>query len=464
MDFHQFLVPRLEGDEIKNNLARYLELVKKGVAGFVVFGGEVEALREGILMLQEEASIPLIIASDLEQGLGQQLRGGTLLPPAAAISRAESESPGLARKAFECMAREAAYAGINTIFAPVLDVDTNPENPIISTRAFSEEPETVSALGAMMAETFIENNIQPCGKHFPGHGSTSVDSHLVLPLVEKSIEELEACELKPFRRAVASGLGMMMLGHLSVPAIEPSGDPVSVSPAAVRFIRDEMEFSGVIITDAMNMKGLGSYSASEAARMALEAGVDLLLHPEEPERLASELEQSGLNIKSDRLKKFRETLLKTPASTAPPPLCEDLSREITQKAITVEGVLLPFKNPFVIVLTDGEEKGSAFIRALREGFPSLGQSLITGDGGNLEEPAPAGTDVVVAIFSKIQAFKGGAAPWIKDSLRALEGNLKVAVSFGSPHLIKGLGGDITSVYAWWASGTAQEEVAKLLLI
>jgi beta-glucosidase-like glycosyl hydrolase len=464
MDFHQFLVPRLEGDDIKNNLAHYLELVKKGVAGFIVFGGEVEALREGITTLQEEAELPLIIASDLEQGLGQQVKGGTLLPPAAAISRAESASLGLARRAFQCMAREAAYVGINTIFAPVLDVDTNPENPIISTRAFSGEPETVSALGAMMSETLVENNIQPCGKHFPGHGSTSVDSHLVLPLVEKSIKELEACELKPFRRAIASGLGMMMLGHLSVPAIDSSGKPVSVSPAGVGFLRDEMGFSGITITDAMNMKGLGSYGPGEAARMALEAGVDLLLHPEEPGMLAAELEQSGLSIKSDRLKTFRKALPATPTSAPPTPLCEDLSREITQKAITVEGVLLPFKNPFVIVLSDGEEKGSAFVRTLREGFPSLGQSLITGDGGNLEEPAPAGTDIVVAIFSKVQAFKGGTAPWIKDSLRAIKGNLRVAVSFGSPHLIKGLGGEITRIYAWWASERAQEEVAKLLLI
>lgn len=462
MNFYQFLVPRLAGADIEKNFDRYLGLARKGVAGFIVFGGEVETLREGLKRLQREAPMPLIIASDLEQGLGQQVNGGTLFPPAAAVAQAEKKSSGIARKAFECMAREAAYAGINTIFAPVLDVNTNPKNPIISTRAFSDEPGEVSALGETMIKALMENGVRPCGKHFPGHGSTAVDSHLVLPHVEKSLEELESCELRPFRRAVASGVPMIMLGHLSVPAIEPSGTPVSVSKAAVRFLRDEMGFQGIIITDAMDMGGLGSFSAGEASLMALEAGVDLLLHPAEPERLATELERSGKSFDAGRVETFRRNLPPESASGPPFQLCEALSLETTRDAIVVEGTLKPMKNPFVLVLSDEAEDGSKFVDALRARHPSLGHRLIAEDTESIE--VPEGTDVIVAVFSKIKAFKGGSAPWMEKALHSIEGKISVAVSFGSPHLIASLEEGIPKIYAWWGTDAAQLEAAIIFII
>lgn len=460
MNFRQFIIARLEGAEIESNFGFYSTLVKKGIAGFIVFGGEIESLRRGIETLQSEAELPLVISSDLEQGLGQQVEGGTLFPPAAAVARAEKASPGVARKLFECVAREAAYVGINTVFAPVLDVDTNPDNPIISTRAFSDNPDEVSALGKVMIRAFSENGIVPCAKHFPGHGSTSVDSHLALPRVERTMEELEACELKPFRVANVVGVPMIMLGHLSVPAIDPSCDPASISREAVRFLREDVGFTGIVVTDAMNMGGLSSFNAIECPLRALEAGVDLLLHPQEPEDLAKNLEKTGRGFDAERVRTFRKTLPVRPSSGPSPPLCENLSREATRTAIEVVGTLPSLRNPYVMVLSDSEEDGSEFISTLRKRFPRLRHRRVTEDD-DLE--VPRGADLIIAAFSPIRAFKGGTSSWLRKALRILGNNAEVAVSFGSPHLIRDVGKNVPSIYAWWGAKDAQDEIANIFI-
>ncbi len=463
MNFYQFLVPRLEGSDIEENFSYYADLTRRGVAGFIVFGGEMKPLREGISRLQELARMPLMISSDLEQGLGQQVKGGTLFPPAAAIAQCEKSSTGTAKEVFECIAREASYVGINTIFAPVLDIDTNPDNPIISTRAFSGEPETVSALGRTMIEAFHENGIVSCGKHFPGHGNTAVDSHLALPRVEKSLEELEACELRPFRDAVESGLPMMMLGHLSVPALDSKGIPVSLSKEAIHFLREKVGFKGIAITDAMNMGGLGSFTAAEASLMALEAGVDLLLHPDEPEKLAIALERSGKSFSSQKVDAFRKLLYPAPANGPSSPPCEDLASEVSKRAVFADGSVGPLKNPFVVILSDGGEDGSVFIEALRARYPSMGHRQVFGraDFGEL----PPDAELVVAVFSAVKAFKGGTATWIREALASLCGRTKVAVIFGAPQLIVslGCGETVARIYCWWGAESAQLEAASILL-
>ena len=339
MNFYQFIIPRLNGKDIEKDFDYYLGLVKKGIAGFIIFGGKLEIVRQGISELQKEAERPLIIAADLERGLGQQIEGGTIFPPAMAIAAAITPPvPPLAkggikggwgqvsgsrltllRKAFKAIAVEARDAGINTIFAPVLDINTNPKNPIISTRAFGEDAETVSFFGIEMIKALQANGIAACGKHFPGHGDTEIDSHIGLPLIKKDIQSLEKTELAPFRSAVKAGVKMIMLGHLKVPALDPSGIPVSLSEKAVRYLRDRMGFKGILITDAMNMGALtqdviarspekigttwqskneiASLSArndrieERASLMALRAGVDLLLHPTDTERVVSYLQQ-----------------------------------------------------------------------------------------------------------------------------------------------------------------------------
>lgn len=478
------MIPRLNGSRIEKDFNRYLRLVRKGVAGFIIFGGELSSLRQGIKRLQKEsvtrgAMTPLIMASDLEQGLGQQVKGGTLFPPAAALAKAGTE---LSKAAFTAMADEAEYASINTILAPVLDINTNPDNPIISTRAFGEDPETVSSLAVQMINTIQHRGIVTCGKHFPGHGDTGVDSHISLPLIKKPIEELEKCELLPFRRAVKAGIKMIMLGHLSVPAIDrPTGRsgkgiPMSISEKAVRFLREKTGFRGIITTDAMNMGGLGVYREDEAALMALSAGVDILLHPEDPEKLSQTLQKGTHRFDPERLMRLRKGLLLPVKKALTPPFSfnRTISREITKKAVSTEGFLKPLKNPFVVLLNDEgatapprattrrQVKGMAFIRRMQDEFPSLKHIKVQTGARPGRDLIPKGSDVIVAVFSDIKPSKGGTPVWIKQTIAALKDRAAIFISFGSPHLIDGIGKGLR-VYACWGSEDAQKTAAEAIM-
>lgn len=446
MGFHQFMVPRLDGHK---DFERCLGLVRKGVAGFIVFGGELGPLKEGIERLQRDSGPPLIIASDLERGLGQQVSGGSVFPPAMALG---GLPPALRKKVFGVMASEAAYAGINVILAPVLDINTNPDNPIIAERAFGEEPRGVSRAAVEMIKALRRRGIMSCGKHFPGHGDTSTDSHIGLPAVDKSIEELNACELAPFKRAVEAGVDMMMMGHLSVPAIDPSGTAASLSEKAVKFLRKKMGFKGVIITDAMNMGAIGRYGKNEASLMALRAGVDILLHPDEPDETASFLKRNAPPISPKRLLAFRKRLIT--ASPERPPFDESFAFEVAKAAIKTEGDFGPLREPCVLFLSDEKDSGIApFISALRERFPRIRL---------LRRPPASGGDIIVAVLSKTRAWKGGPAMRLRDSIQRLEGKARVFVSFGSPYLIRGVPG-AAKVYAWWDSEAAQRAAAGAVI-
>ncbi len=325
-NYYQFVVPRLDGERIRADFGRYLSLVKKGIAGFIVFGGELGEVREYIQKLREAAPLPLIIASDLERGLGQQLRGGTLFPPAMALAnvcepaktaRGGAQGLGLLRKAFAAVAAEAGHAGINTMLAPVVDINTNPKNPIIATRSFGEDAETVSFFGCEMIKALQRRGIAACGKHFPGHGDTEIDSHIGLPSIRRSMRGLAGKELRPFRRAVDAGVRMIMLGHLNVPALDPSGTPVSLSGKAIAYLRNRMKYDGIVITDAMNMGGIGKYREENAALMALRAGVDIILHPTDTESVVKRLEKTGEVFDEGRLVRFRKGLVRAPGVVPP---------------------------------------------------------------------------------------------------------------------------------------------------
>ena len=487
MNFFQFIIPRLNGKDIEKDFDYYLGLVKKGIAGFIIFGGKLEIVRHGISELQKEAERPLIIASDLERGLGQQLEGGTIFPPAMAITAAVKKRSAfsvqrsalkLLRDTFKAITVEARYAGINTIFAPVLDINTNPKNPIISTRAFGEDAETVSFFGIEMIKALQANGIAACGKHFPGHGDTEIDSHIGLPLIKKDMQLLEKTELVTFSRAIKAGVKMIMLGHLKVPALDPSGIPVSLSEKAVRYLRDRMEFKGILITDALNMNSLNSLRRlnrskvlveEEASLMALRAGGDLLLHPTDPERVVSYLEKK-LSAFSSQLSAntFRKSLrlatekIKTPAA---PDFGKNrrLSEKITKMSIRIVGQIRPLKKPFLIILNDEEnvpssiplprgeglkgrvedvslsEKGRILAEGLKEKFPDLKLQILKRSSRIQKLSVPDNASVIVAVFSSIKAWKGGPSPWLLKCIKELEGKAGIFISFGSPYILDRIG-------------------------
>jgi beta-glucosidase-like glycosyl hydrolase/CubicO group peptidase (beta-lactamase class C family) len=230
--------------------------------------------------LQSHAKVPLLIAADFERGTSMRLEEGTSFPHAMGVGA--TGEPQLAYEMGRITALEARAAGVHWIFAPVADVNSNPDNPIINTRSFGEDPQQVAEFVAAFVRGVEENGALSTAKHFPGHGDTSVDSHIDLSLVTGDRERLNRVELVPFRAAIAAGTSTIMTGHLAVPAIEPNAElPATLSPAVLTgLLRNEMGFDGIIVTDAMEMGGITSrYPPAEAAVRAIEAGADVLLVP-----------------------------------------------------------------------------------------------------------------------------------------------------------------------------------------
>lgn len=458
------IIQRLNGLEIEARFDYYLGLVEKGIAGFIIFGGELETVKSGLKELQKASKRPLIISSDLERGLGQHVNGGALFPPAMAVASAirnidKQGAALLLKRLFTAIALESGYAGINTIFAPVLDINTNPDNPIIATRAFGEDPETVSYIGCEMIRLLQENQVMACAKHFPGHGDTEIDSHLNLPVINKDLKALESLELMPFKRAIAIGVKMIMLGHLRVPAIEPSGLPVSLSARAVSYLRDVMGFKGLLITDAMDMGGLSEYSEDEASLMALKAGVDLILHPSDPDRTAAYL--------------LRQNYLPQPLALDLP-ICNErlsidfsghkrLSDEIAKAAIKVQGDF-KIRNPFLLMLNDDDnEKGMSFLTALRQRHPQISYcSVLPGEEIPLHK-IPPDSGLIIAVFSEVRAWKGGTSLWLRKCLNELKDSASVFVSFGNPYILHNIEGKAAKVFAFCDYDAVQEDVAEKLI-
>ncbi|HAM49794.1 MAG TPA: hypothetical protein DCP92_03550 [Nitrospiraceae bacterium] len=466
MNSYGRLIARLNGTEIEARFNYYLGLVKKGIAGFILFGGEIELVRTKVRELLEEAKQPLIIASDLEQGVGQQLEGGTLFPPPLAIAAAmrtvdKRAAQSVLEKLYTAMALEARYSGINTIFAPVLDINSNPKNPIIATRAFGEDPESVSFLGCEMIKTLQKNGITACGKHFPGHGDTDVDSHISLPVIHKSLRHIEKEELVPFQKAIDAGVRMIMLGHLCVPAIEPWRIPASLSGKVVSYLKRTLGFRGNTITDAMNMGAIGEHHEEEASRMALEAGVDLILHPTDPDKVASYLRQES------------QPFLPLSLTFAAGSNCtsfdfEDhlrLSRELTEMSVTMIGAKgSAIKKPFLIILNEDRiEKKLSFIDELRKSYPDIRSRMLFPEEDISWEGIPQNSELIVAIFSVVKAWKGGASQWLEKSIHALDRKAKVFVAFGNPFTLRDVHEGVIKIFAYWDSEIAQEAAAEKLL-
>lgn len=460
MNFYNRLIPRLNGAEIEERFGYYLKLVKKGVAGFIIFGGELETLKAKIKELQGASQNPLIIASDLEQGLGQHVNGGTIFPPAMAIGSAIKKTDSktaskLLKKVYTAFAHEAGYAGINTIFAPVLDINTNPRNPIIATRAFGEDAETVSYHGCEMIRTLQENNIMACGKHFPGHGDTDIDSHISLPVIRKELTALENNEFVPFRRAIEAGVRMIMLAHLNVPALEPSGKPVSLSPKAVSYLRDQMGFKGLVITDAMNMGSIGEYTEEDASLMALEAGVDIVLHPSDPDRVAALLKQK--NCKSFPL---HISYIKPPDDIRLD-INEHikLSEELTKMAVIIDGKI-GIRKPFIVALNDEKGgKGISFAAALKEKYPETGHYIVMPHETAPLHMIPEHTDLIVCVFSSVKAWKSDTRQWLQNTISTLKDRAAVFISFGNPYILSELRNQ-ARIFAFWDSEMVQKIVAE----
>lgn len=258
-----------------------------GVGGAILLGGSAAEIALRCQQLQDWANIPLLIAADIEEGVGQRFAGATWFPPPMALSAVARKQPEVALKYARQMgaftAREAIALGLNWILAPVVDVNNNPSNPVINVRAFGENPMDVINL----SEAFIQGTegypVLTTAKHFPGHGDTAVDSHLDLPILPHSPARLAEIELPPFQSAIAAGVDAVMIAHLLIPAWD-ADQPATLSHAILTGkLRNQLSFTGLIVTDALVMGAIAKrYGANEAAVKAVEAGADIILMPQNP--------------------------------------------------------------------------------------------------------------------------------------------------------------------------------------
>jgi beta-N-acetylhexosaminidase len=268
-----------EGTEVTPDLREWIQEYQPG--GIILFSRnlvhpvQIARLTNDLQALA--GSNPFLIAIDQEGGRVSRLPSGfTIFPPAATV--AQSGSMELAYQAAAITAKELRAVGINMNMAPVLDIHTNPANPIIGDRAFGTEPEQVCLMTAATIAGLHDHQVLACGKHFPGHGDTSTDSHKELPVVHATRERLEAMEFRPFQHAIHHGLQAMMTAHVHYPALDPMNS-ATLSPTILSgILRQQMGFSGVILSDDLEMGAIVNHvSAGTAAVRSLQAGVDMVL-------------------------------------------------------------------------------------------------------------------------------------------------------------------------------------------
>lgn len=279
----RFLFPRLSIFLFHNDTAyrnQTLDLARQGVGGFVCFDGEIAECREAIREIRDQVTHPLLFAADCEFGTAMRFSGGTPFPPMMGLANGGA---GVVENVARAIGREMNAVDLDWNLAPVLDINTNRANPIINVRSFGEDPEAVGSLGAAYIRGLAQGGILSCGKHLPGHGDTSVDSHIGLPTLDLLIERLRNTELKPFIAAIEAGVDALMSAHLLAPALGTTGEPVSLSAAGISSLRSSLGFDGVMITDALDMGALDVFEKSEGVVIhAFIAGNDILELPVDP--------------------------------------------------------------------------------------------------------------------------------------------------------------------------------------
>jgi beta-N-acetylhexosaminidase len=464
--------------------------------GRVTQKAEPYALASFVNRLQTLARIPLMVSADFERGASMRVNGTTPFPHAMAFGA--TGDPELARYEGEVTAREARAMGIQWVFYPVADVNNNPDNPVINTRSFGEDPEKVSAL----VKAFIEgahadknNYVLTTAKHFPGHGDTAVDTHLNMATVEANRERLEQLELVPFRAAIKAGVDAVMTAHVAVPALAPPGLPATLAPEILTgLLRDELGFKGLIVTDALEMGGIvKNYGSGEAAVRALEAGADVLLMPSDPDaairgvvaavetgrlrrrriqasvvRILEAKERAGLDRKSS-------VNLDGISDAINSPEANDKAQEVADRAVTLvrnAPGLVPMAAPgraCFFVLAEGRYSadGQVFAEELRKRLPqaalaTLDVSMSREVVGEALKRLPGCDSYIVAAYSAVAAYRGtvslgGELPHAVDGLQA-SGKPVTLIALGNPYLLRDFPG-VSAYLATFSTAPSSETAA-----
>lgn len=280
----QMLIVYYIGDEYDENLSNIIKEVKPG--GFILMSDNITAYDRTLNFvkgMQNDSDIPMIISTDEEGGSVQRIKGirdisVTDIPYMYYLGQTKDKN--LAYKVGEIIANELRTIGVNLTYAPVMDIYSNPNNTVIGKRSFGSDPNTVYDMATSLKNGIEDNLVNTCIKHFPGHGDTETDSHFEIPIINKTLVELENSDLLPFIKSI-NDTNMIMVGHIALPKITNSSIPASLSKEIVTdLLKNKYNYKGLVITDALNMRSLtNNYSDKEIYTMAINAGVDLLLMP-----------------------------------------------------------------------------------------------------------------------------------------------------------------------------------------
>jgi beta-N-acetylhexosaminidase len=495
-----------------DRIAQWVE--REGAGGFVVSIGLPHSYAAKLNALQQRARVPLLIASDMENGPGMRLNGiyalpyllpqggGTSFPPAMAFGAAGSDS--LTYEMGRVLAREARAVGVHVTFGPVVDVNSNPANPIINTRSFGEDPAQVARLAAAYVRGTHEGGLLTTAKHFPGHGDTETDSHLDLPTIRADQARLDSVELVPYRALVRQGVDGVMSAHIAVTGVEGSDAPPATLSAhfLTRVLRDDLGFRGLVYTDAMNMGAVvRHYGAEEALVRSVLAGADVLLMPLDVHQAVETLVgavQSG-RITESRIDASVRRILATKARAG---LASSrfvdlesvdrvvgrrahtqLAQRVAERSITLardSGQLVPLAAEArrVLVLTYAAQSdlvsGSAFVAALgaQGGARRVASARIDARATPEELRAVRAqadsADVVIAAMF-VSPIEGSGTISAGSSFAGLVQELAasrrrvIAVSFGTPYLLSSFPAVGSYLLAWGGADVCQMAAASALL-
>ena len=513
----QMVWPQLFGDYVSaddpewERLGRFIAEDKVG--GVIISVGSPLEIAAKLNALQKLSDLPLLVSSDLETGAGFRARGGyflpngiylggsTIFPPQMAIGATGDTS--FAHEMGRITALEGRALGIHIGFAPVLDVNNNPANPVINTRSFGEDPHAVARFGVAFIHGMQANGMLATGKHFPGHGDTGVNSHLALPVVHASRARLDSVELVPFKAAIDAGLATMMTFHGSMPALDSSGVPGTLSHKVLTgLLRDEMGFDGLIFTDAMDMKGVvDMFGSTEADIRAVEAGADILLMPRDVEGAidavieglkAGRYDEARLDASARRiliakhqlgLERQRLVDLDSARAMVGDSSHEAVARLAAEKSITLVkdslgqlplSRLSPSSRILSITYSRRSDLGAGvtFDSELRGKFRAVRSAFV-----DESDPAPnfdlllAAADSVDAVIVGSYVTHSSSATSVSvpqnfvDFLAELRnrGTHPTVVAFGNPYLLQQIPDVGTYVIAWGGFPVSQRAAARALL-
>ncbi|HEY0305087.1 MAG TPA: glycoside hydrolase family 3 N-terminal domain-containing protein [Longimicrobiales bacterium] len=509
----QLVYPRITGAYMPAGGAEHERIrqwvTEYGIGGVIVSHGPPLEIAAKLNAIQSMAKVPLLVTADMESGPGQILSAGTILPyglenggatrfpPIMALGAAGDEK--LAYELGRITALEARAVGVHVTFAPVVDVNNNPNNPIINTRSYGAEAALVGRLAAQHIRGLQDNGMIATAKHFPGHGDTGTDSHVDLPIVTVDRQRADLVELPPFRAAIESGVGAVMSAHMAFPAITGDSIPGTLNHRILTgLLRNELHFEGVVFTDAMDMGAIvKTYGRERSVVMAMKAGADVLLQPYQQDlpMIMNALEQA---VKSGDLPEARideavrrQLVMKQRlglhaqrmvdlarvSETVARPDHMLIAQEAADRSITVARdvqKLLPLRGRILsVVYTDDYDPfaGRQFQNALRGARQGTRTMLLNSTAGEVELAnfnalADSAEVVLFSPYIRVSAGKNDLA--IPAPIAAAVGAIAarkplVVTAFGNPYVLAQFPDISTYMLAWGQTEVSQRAAARALL-